>query len=424
MSTQSFAIKKCLLKPSEGSSLTEEYNLLGGNPTITYMESLLSPAIAVTVTFFDNSAVVSRFGLSGGEFLEIQIDCGEPSLGSFEITSEHKMIINGVRDVMTGPQGQLATLEAIPVELMINETAKISKKFSGNISESVVDIMTTDEKGIMTTKKIDEESSANKYSFLGNFKRPMDIVQWLQPKASVEVEGGESYGFLFYENLDGYHFQSIDTLLAKEPAEGDKYPKLELPIEVYSKILDDRVDTNIDTVMSLRKGMYANKTLYVDLESQVKTVDDFKVSDLGPLEKLPLLPQGLEEKPTKLMFRITDPGALQKDSKKVEGDESALEKQQDLAKVQNKSYSRNSLLFSSFVEISVPFNPKLRVGNTIEIQLPMTEDPNKTTDRRTVGDDSTPDASGKYLISELKHIVGNGECETQLSLVRDTFTVK
>ena len=62
------------------------------------------------------------------------------------------------------------------------------------------------------------------------------------------------------------------------------------------------------------------------------------------------------------------------------------------------------LLFSSFVEISVPFNPKLRVGNTIEIQLPMTEDPNKTTDRRTVGDDSTPDASGKYLISELKHL--------------------
>ena len=424
MSTQSFAIKKCLLKPSEGSSLTEEYNLLGGNPTITYMESLLSPAIAVTVTFFDTSAVVSRFGLSGGEFLEIQIDCGEPSLGSFEITSEHKMIINGVRDVMTGPQGQLATLEAIPVELMINETAKISKKFSGNISESVVDIMTTDEKGIMTTKKIDEESTANKYSFVGNFKRPMDIVQWLQPKASVEVEGGESYGFLFYENLDGYHFQSIDTLLAKEAAEGDKYPKLELPIEVYSKILDDRVDTNIDTVMSLRKGMYANKTIYVDLESQVKTVDDFKVSDLGSLEKLPLLPQGLEEKPTKLMFRITDPGALQKDSKKVEGDESALEKQQDLAKVQNKSYSRNSLLFSSFVEISVPFNPKLRVGNTIEIQLPMTEDPNKTTDRRTVGNDSTPDASGKYLISELKHIVGNGECETQLSLVRDTFTVK
>ena len=424
MSTQSFAIKKCLLKPSEGSSLTEEYNLLGGNPTITYMESLLSPAIAVTVTFFDTSAVVSRFGLSGGEFLEIQIDCGEPSLGSFEITSEHKMIINGVRDVMTGPQGQLATLEAIPVELMINETAKISKKFSGNISESVVDIMTTDEKGIMTTKKIDEESTANKYSFVGNFKRPMDIVQWLQPKASVEVEGGESYGFLFYENLDGYHFQSIDTLLAKEAAEGDKYPKLELPIEVYSKILDDRVDTNIDTVMSLRKGMYANKTIYVDLESQVKTVDDFKVSDLGSLEKLPLLPQGLGEKPTKLMFRITDPGALQKDSKKVEGDESALEKQQDLAKVQNKSYSRNSLLFSSFVEISVPFNPKLRVGNTIEIQLPMTEDPNKTTDRRTVGNDSTPDASGKYLISELKHIVGNGECETQLSLVRDTFTVK
>ena len=27
----------------------------------------------------------------------------------------------------------------------------------------------------MTTKELDEESSANKYSFVGNFKRPIDI---------------------------------------------------------------------------------------------------------------------------------------------------------------------------------------------------------------------------------------------------------
>ena len=423
--SKSFAITKCRLIGTEGSSLGQgkEYNLVGGDPRITYMESILSPAIGLTVNFFDTSSVVSRLGLSGGEYIEITIDSGQSSLGKFELTSEHKMIINGVKDIRTGPQGQMATLEAIPEELIVNETAKISKKFSGNISDHVKDILTTDEKGIMTTKELNEESSANKYSFVGNFKRPIDIIQWLQPKASTEVEGGESFGFLFYENLDGYHWQSIETLLAKEPDKGDKYAKLEMPIEDYRKIIDESGETNIDTVKNLRRGMYSNTTIYVDLETQVKTTDEFKISDIGSLELLPKLPAGLQDKPTRLMFRITDPGAMQKDSKKVEGDESALEKQQDLAKIQNKSYARNTLLFSSSFDVSLPFNPTLRAGNTIFLQFPLPDDDlTKVDERRKMGDDTTNDPSGKYLIEGLKHIIGDGEAETQLSLVRDTFT--
>ena len=42
--------------------------------------------------------------------------------------------------------------------------------------------MTTDAKGIQTSKTVDEESTSNKYSFVGNFKRPLDIVQWLQER--------------------------------------------------------------------------------------------------------------------------------------------------------------------------------------------------------------------------------------------------
>ena len=63
---RSFTIDKCLLKPSEGSSLKEEYSLLGGAPIITYMESVLSPAIGLTVNFFDTTSIVSREGLTGG----------------------------------------------------------------------------------------------------------------------------------------------------------------------------------------------------------------------------------------------------------------------------------------------------------------------------------------------------------------------
>ena len=190
---RSFTIDKCVLKPSDGSSLKEEYSILGGSPIITYMESVLSPAIGLTVNFFDTTSIVSREGLTGGEYIELTVKSGNDKLGDFEITSEHKMIVNGVTDVQTNNQGQSATLQCIPEELLVNETAKISKKFSGNISDHVKDIMTTDVKGIQTSKTVDEESTSNKYSFIGNFKRPIDIIQWLQPKAAVEAEEGESF---------------------------------------------------------------------------------------------------------------------------------------------------------------------------------------------------------------------------------------
>ena len=148
------------------------------------MESILSPAIGLTVNFFDSSSVVSRKGLTGGEYIQIEVDSGQSKVGTFEITADHKMIVNGVMDVNVGPQGQEATIQAIPEELMVNETAKISKKFSGNIGDIVKDILTDDVKGIQTKKTLEEEQSANKYSFVGNFKKPIDIIQWLQPKAA------------------------------------------------------------------------------------------------------------------------------------------------------------------------------------------------------------------------------------------------
>ena len=419
---RSFSISKCLLKPSEGSSLKEEATLLNGNPLITYNESIRSPAIALTVTFFDVDAIVSREGLTGGEYIELVVKSGNDKLGDFEITSEHKMIVNGVVGVEINNIGQKATIQCIPEELFVNETAKISKKFSGNISDHVKDIMTTDVKGIQTSKTLDEESTSNKYSFVGNFKRPIDIVQWLQPKAAVEAEEGESFGFLFWETLDGYHFKSIATLLSVKPEKSHIFPKIELPYEAADKLIYAKGNTSTDTIMDLRRGMYANKTIFVDLETHIKTVDEFKISDLG-LETPPVLPKGLEEKPTKLMFRILDTGALQKDSKKVDGDESATEKQQDLAKYQNKSYARTNLLFSSTFEAVIPFNPTLRAGKTVELQFPLPE-PENPDQPRKLGDKNSNDPSGVYLVEGLKHEIGEGKALTQLTLIRDTFTVK
>ena len=60
--------------------------------------------------------------------------------------------------------------------------------------------------------------------------------------------------------------------------------------------------------------MYANKTIYINLDNASQKNVDFKIEDLN-LKKSPKLPNGLEKFPTRLMLRVLDKGALHKGSK-------------------------------------------------------------------------------------------------------------
>ena len=400
-----YFIKTCALIATEGSSLSDDFEISGGNPNITYYESVKSPSISVSIDFIDVDGVISREGITGGEYLDLKITV--PDFDDFEITPDkHFMMLNSVKNVKTSSNKQIATLEFVSVEAIINETARVSRRFTGNVSQIVKELM-KDKKSIQTSKNLETDESFNKYSFVGNLKRPFDTIQWLCPKAAST---DKECGFLFYENLDGYFFKSIKGLLESDPSE--TYEKPEAPVDTDIKITENNLDSSNDIGMNCRMGMYANKTIYVDIENGELETVDYKISDLN-LAKPPKLPSGLEDVPTRLMLRILDAGALQKGSKKEE-----VEKRSELAVYQNKSYARTNLLFSQSLSISTPFNPDLRVGQMIDVVLPVKEGSDQS---QTTGGGEN-DISGKYLLSELKHSIANGKSNSELKLIRDVFT--
>ena len=400
-----YFIKTCALIATEGSSLSDDFEISGGNPNITYYESVKSPSISVSIDFIDVDGVISREGITGGEYLDLKIKV--PDFDDFEITPDkHFMMLNSVKNVKTSSNKQIATLEFISVEAIINETARVSRRFTGNVSQIVKELM-KDKKSIQTSKNLETDESFNKYSFVGNLKRPFDTIQWLCPKAAST---DKECGFLFYENLDGYFFKSIKGLLESDSSE--TYEKPEAPVDTDIKITENNLDSSNDIGMNCRMGMYANKTIYVDIENGKLETVDYKISDLN-LAKPPKLPAGLEDTPTRLMLRILDAGALQKGSKKEE-----VEKKSELAVYQNKSYARTNLLFSQSLSISTPFNPDLRVGQMIDVVLPV----KKGSDQSQTTGGGENDISGKYLLSELKHSIANGKSNSELKLIRDVFT--
>ena len=402
-----YLIKNCTLIPTEGSSLSEEFEISGGNPTITYFESLKSPSISLSIQFIDVDQLISREGITGGEYLDLIIQT--PNYDDFVISPDkHSLMLNSVKDVKTSSSKQIATLEFVSVESIVNETSRVSKRFSGNVSDLVTELLIGDKRGIQTSKNLDKDQAFNKYSFIGNMKRPFDTIQWLCPKAATD---DKNCGFLFYETLDGYFFKSIQKLLDSDAI---VYEKPEKPVDSDFKIIENNLDSTNDIGMNCRLGMYANKTIYIDLETGTTKTTDYKISEVG-LKKPPKLPNGLEDFPTRLMLRLLDKGAMQKGSKKDEG-----EKETELAIFQNKAYARNNLLFSQALSISVPFNPEMRAGQMIEVKLPVKKSDEQ--EQTEYGSERDNDISGKYLVSELKHSIGNKKANTQLKLIRDVFT--
>ncbi len=409
---KSYLITQCsVFKKLDGDS-SSEFGLLAGNPNISYYESLFSPSVNVTIETTDVSGFVSREEIYGGQSIEISIKMFDPDIDDFKIKkNKHGLVVNSVKNVTMDFKESKSTLECVSKDFLRNEVARLNRRFTGNITEIVKKIMEEEPKGIETTKDIEVDQATNSYTFCGNLKRSMDTIQWLQPKAKSENQ----FGFLFFEDYDGYKFKSIESLLKQEPFTDQPFEMSQASTSSRFAILDAVMVQTNDIFLNMRSGTYNNDTTYIDLISQTKSVDDFKIDNLKDLKNPPKLPDNLTDSTSRKMLRFDDPGVMQKGSKRE--DEQPKE---ELAKIQNQSYARNNLLFSQALKIKVSFNPSLRVGKIIEVRLPVDTDSSESGVKyQKLG---KGDLSGKYLISELRHKVGSNKSSTHLTLVRDLFT--
>ena len=409
---KSYLITQCsVFKKLDGDS-SSEFGLLAGDPNISYYESLFSPSVNVTIETTDVSGFVSREEIYGGQSIEISIKMFDPDIDDFKIKKDkHGLVVNSVKNVTMDFKESKSTLECVSKDFLRNEVARLNRRFTGNITEIVKKIMEEEPKGIETTKDIEVDQATNSYTFCGNLKRSIDTIQWLQPKAKSENQ----FGFLFFEDYDGYKFKSIESLLKQEPFTDQPFEMSQASTSSRFAILDAVMVQTNDIFLNMRSGTYNNDTTYIDLISQTKSVDDFKIDNLKDLKNPPKLPDNLTDSTSRKMLRFDDPGVMQKGSKRE--DEQPKE---ELAKIQNQSYARNNLLFSQALKIKVSFNPSLRVGKIIEVRLPVDTDSSESGVKYQKL--SKGDLSGKYLISELRHKVGSNKSSTHLTLVRDLFT--
>jgi len=429
-----FKWKSCSITPLDGGKPIELSNQV---VMMDYFEDILQPAVTATLTLASSYSLINEVPIRGGEKVDIELlsPFGDSKTSdSFDIT----LYVYKAAGIDSEASREVSLLHLTTSESFSNETNRCMKKYFPNVkvSEHVRDIIDNVlySNNAEDKKDVIIEPTSNSYGFIGSGKKPFHALEWLGAKSvstlgtsgvSGDSETGENKGtagFLFYENNAGYNFRSIDSIVSGAKV-GSSNSNVQFSYfykgraieanktENELRIINFNIEKNIDLRHALSVGMYSNDTIFYDtytnklsryhynLQKETKNA-----SKLGKQDQI-FVKSDYANAASRSLFRLSDHGVLGVDgviakSGRDDGDMA-------------KSFSRYNLLFTQALNILVPCNTKLKVGDVIYCEFPKIEG--------GVTSDVDDQLSGNYVIRELRHHVSSNQNTSSLKLMRDSY---
>ena len=304
----------------------------------------------------------------------------------------------------------------------LNETTRVPKRYEGRISDSVDSIFK--DKLKLDASQISVTPTSNSKAFLGNQKRPLDLV--LELAAQSVPNNTKNPGFVCYETIGKLNFTSLDDLINKEPAFTYNYNANLISTEELGnednnfKLATFDVTRDQDLIKQIRSGVYASKNIFfnplkytfTEIDVSVgngKLFADVEFSSLGKKDKLPQILESdfkTGNKFHRIQTRVIDNG-IEKEI--VSPDDKNDDPELYLA----AAATRYNLLFSQITHATIPCNTDLHAGSNIKLII------ESTSENKEQGPDQT--ASGKYIIYGLRHHFSGENSVTSMILIRDSY---
>jgi hypothetical protein len=436
-----YKIKKFLIISHDEQTVI---NMTETQASVQYFEDLFSPAIFLRLVVVDTQGLLTSLpstdskikpGLKGGEQVILTIEQTETKQVIDINETTNPYYIYKISGSTTQSTKEMFVIDIAPLEVFSNETTRVFRRYpesSGSkqtIDQSVEQILT----GVLkTTKKRNIDATKNSYHFFGNSKKPFTVLTWLGPKSippGKSSTNSGTAGFLFYENTKGYNFRSLDSLFETLSPTGSSTPvatyrydeKVNAPADPNSnfKIVSTPFfEKNVNVLENMRIGMYSSVNYFYDANTRDLKLEEYKLSESLDVMKnsaanpeKPKVPKYLEDSPSRIMVKVIDQLVGEPDN----SDETEGIDQRPL--YQSQSIARYNLAFSQLLNITVPLNLNLTVGDVIKLDFG-----NITLDESKKGlrDDLK---SGNYLIKELSHLFETNQGYTGLKLIRDSYGV-
>lgn len=413
-----------------------DVDVSGGFVELFYEESVFDTSIRVTAIIIDtgfsevyvdpvtksaygkgeNVSSIERLNLSGGE--KVELSFSDPNENVKELT----LYIDKISPNDEKTNRQVYLIEMCSYEFLNNEQISIRKRYDGPISDSVRKILTEQPPyGLGTEKNIKiDPDTLNRFSFWGNGRKPFYWCTTLAKKA-IGKSKGQSAGYMFFENYEGFNFISIDNLFLSDYKKKLIYNQLvDLPPGYDEKILDYNVNKTIQFQNSLMMGIYNNDSFFwnpYNNEYKQKLLDyeeqDGGLNHTGKEASTFLINQEFTKTPSRYFSQQLDIGAL------PEGE--TLRQQLRKSKEQNLEYpdvtAQSAMRYNQMMTVRLTITTggifDLMVGDRIFCDFPEISSKDSKI--------PSPKNSGIYMISELCHNVSSTGTYSKFVLIRDSY---
>lgn len=384
---------------------------------IEYFENIISPFISGCITVRESLDLVNLFPFAGEEFVDIEVST--PTLQQSKIKGRYYIHKLSERELI-GDRNVVYRLHFISVEAIIDMNKKISKVYTGNISDIVKQLLTDKVNGLQTTKSIITDPTIRDAKFIANFWSPTQCINHLLEYA---VNKNNTPNFVFFENRDGFYFISLESLYTngvKQEFVYDKYTRDNLNSkgastknisEDYKRILDLNIPVGFSYIDRIKSGSLSSKLISWDVTRKkynVKLYNLFERFDKQVhLNKFPLASNRAIFKSNSAIINLP----RQTDNFAGFGDTSNYKILQE----------RNSLMVlssQSSIRIVVPGRTDYTAGQKVSVKLDKVEPVSKK-------DVDTEDKmfSGNYIISAINHYISREMHECHMELIKDSLKI-
>lgn len=208
--------KKIMLYTFDRGKQLNIYNLVR---SFEIFESLENYTLQADFYIAEGIELINEFPLGGEEIIEVTIQTPNRTSLTYEF------IIESIQGMTTNDQSNLRSykLQCVTKDYLKNAFKVFSRRYMDmKYDEAISECIKKDLGGDISLKTI--EKTKGKFDYVVNNVRPFQVVDLIKER-SVSAEGNKSSTFVFYQDSQGYHFQTIEKLIKerKGGSEGKQF---------------------------------------------------------------------------------------------------------------------------------------------------------------------------------------------------------
>lgn len=371
---------------------------------INLYEDIFASCVSGSLYVGDAADLVANYKLHGNEWLILDID--KPGL-KMPIQKVFRIYKISNRE-QKNPTTQNYTLHFVSEEMILSTQKLLSKSYKGMQISSMINDILVNQLSTRQGKIQTIQSTDGVFNIIVPRMNPLQAIEWL----STRAYSSNGSLFMFYENKNGYNFQSIETIMKQGPyakyarrPKTDNHPETTMNSVNFLKIVQD-----FDIIASGRYGAYNASLMTFDLVNQKLNASVLSYGQFPLLNDIPPI-NGTKNRQQRSL--VENPDYFLKFYPTTDSDPST-----NGAHPENwlhKKAMRLAQLHTFKMVCAVPGDVNLTAGSIVEVEIPKA-----VPQRKTQADNEL--RTGLYLVSAIHHVFQNDQMATVMELLSDSMT--